>query len=122
MAYHDLHDNLAGFPLGAQIEIAQLKLRQYQNNEWKLQQLDFATIRSLTARSEMLKPISWQVNGGFQRVLGKNQNDVLVSQVNGGGGGSWGGGGSSGGGSWGGGGSSGGGSWGGGGSSGGSGW
>ena len=89
MAYHDLHDNLAGFPLGAQIEIAQLKLRQYQNNEWKLQQLDFATIRSLTARSEMLKPISWQVNGGFQRVLGKNQNDVLVSQVNGGGGGSW---------------------------------
>lgn len=89
MAYHDLHDNLAGFPLGAQIEIAQLKLRQYQGNDWKLQQLDFATIRSLTARSELLKPISWQVNGGFQRVLGKNQNDVLVSQVNGGGGGSW---------------------------------
>lgn len=89
MAYHDLYDNLAGFPLGAQIEIAQLKLRQYQNNDWKLQQLDIATIRSLTARSELLKPISWQVNGGFQRVPGKNQNDVLVSQVNGGGGGSW---------------------------------
>jgi hypothetical protein len=89
MAYHDLNDNLAGFPLGAQIEIAQLKVRQYQGNDWKLQQLDIATIRSLTARNELIKPWSWQVNGGFQRVLGKNQNDVLVSQVNGGGGGSW---------------------------------
>ncbi|MBF7730216.1 Lnb N-terminal periplasmic domain-containing protein [Pseudomonas sp. N040] len=89
MAYHDLNDNMAGFPLGAQIEIAQLKLRQYQGNDWKLQQLDFATIRSLTPRNQLLKPWSWQVNGGFQRVLGKNQNDVLVSQVNGGGGGSW---------------------------------
>lgn len=89
MAYHDLNDNLAGFPLGAQIEIAQIKLRQYEGNDWKLQQLDIATIRSLTARNELIKPWSWQVNGGLQRVLGKNQNDVLVSQVNGGGGGSW---------------------------------
>ena len=40
------------------------------------------------AVNELIKPWSWQVNGGFQRVLGKNQNDVLVSQVNGGGGGS----------------------------------
>lgn len=89
MAYHDLNDNLDGFPLGAQIEIAQLKVRQYQGNEWKLQQLDIATIRSFTARNELIKPWSWQVNGGLQRVLGKNQNDVLVSQVNGGGGSSW---------------------------------
>ena len=89
MAYHDLHDNLSGFPLGAQIEIAQLKIRQYEDQHWQLQQLDFATIRSLTPRSELLKPTSWQVRGGFERVLGKSQNEVLVSHVSGGAGGTW---------------------------------
>lgn len=49
MAYHDLEDNLYGFPLGAQIEILQMKLRQYQGNDWQLQQLDLASIRSLDA-------------------------------------------------------------------------
>lgn len=48
MAYHDLNDNAEGFPLGAQIEILQMKLRQYEGNHWQLQQLDLATIRSPT--------------------------------------------------------------------------
>jgi len=48
MAYHDLQDNLEGFPMGAQIEIAQLRMRQYEGNRWKLQRLDLAGIRSLT--------------------------------------------------------------------------
>jgi hypothetical protein len=38
MAYHDLNDNAEGFPLGAQIEILQMKLRQYEGNHWQLQQ------------------------------------------------------------------------------------
>ncbi len=89
MAYHDLNDNAYGFPLGAQIEILQLKLRQYEGNEWQVQQLDLATIRSLTPRSTLLKPLSWQVAGGLERVPGKHGDEVLVSHVNGGAGGTW---------------------------------
>ncbi len=89
MAYHDLNDNGYGFPLGAQIEIAQLKLRQYEGNHWQLQSLDLANIRSLTPRNELLQPWSWQVASGLERVLGKNGDERLVSHVNGGVGGTW---------------------------------
>lgn len=89
MAYHDLNDNADGFPLGAQIEIMQLKVREYEGNHWQVQQLDLATIRSLTPRTELLKPWSWQVTGGLERVLGKHDDERLVSHVNGGGGATW---------------------------------
>ncbi|AIG03050.1 membrane protein [Pseudomonas fluorescens] len=89
MAYHDLNDNAEGFPLGAQIEILQMKLRQYEGNNWQLQQLDLATIRSLTPRNELLQPLSWQVTGGLERVPGKHDDETLVSHVNGGAGGTW---------------------------------
>ncbi|WP_097305166.1 DUF7840 domain-containing protein [Pseudomonas chlororaphis] len=89
MAYHDLNDNAEGFPLGAQIEILQMKLRQYEGNRWQLQQLDLATIRSLTPRNDLLQPWSWQVTGGLERVPGKHDDETLVSHVNGGGGGTW---------------------------------
>ncbi|QXI29347.1 Lnb N-terminal periplasmic domain-containing protein [Pseudomonas vanderleydeniana] len=89
MAYHDLNDNVEGFPLGAQIEILQMKLRQYEGNHWQLQQLDLATIRSLTPRNALLQPWSWQVTGGLERVPGKHDDQTLVSHVNGGAGGTW---------------------------------
>lgn len=89
MAYHDLNDNLAGFPLGAQIEILQLKLRQYEGNHWQLERLDLATIRSLTPRNRLLQPLSWQVAAGLERVPGENERRELVSQINGGAGGTW---------------------------------
>ena len=89
MAYHDLNDNGPGFPLGAQIEILQLKLRQYEGNQWQVQQLDLANIRSLTPRNDLLQPWSWQVGGGLERVLGKHGDENLVSHVNGGAGGTW---------------------------------
>ncbi|WP_425928963.1 DUF4105 domain-containing protein [Pseudomonas sp. NyZ201] len=89
MAYHDLNDNAYGFPLGAQIEILQLKLRQYEGNDWQVQRLDLATIRSLTPRNDLLKPWSWQVSGGLEQVPGKHDDEVLVSHVNGGAGGTW---------------------------------
>jgi hypothetical protein len=92
MAYHDLDDNLYGFPLGAQIEIVNLKLRQYQGNDWQLQQLDLASIRSLTPRNQLLQPLSWQVRGGLERVPGNSDKDgeeTLASHISGGAGGSW---------------------------------
>lgn len=89
MAYHDLNDNLYGFPMGAQIEILQLKLRQYENNHWQLQRLDLASIRSFTPRTRLLTPWSWQVAGGLERVLGENGDETLVSHINGGAGATW---------------------------------
>ncbi|MGE8501266.1 MAG: DUF4105 domain-containing protein [Pseudomonas sp.] len=89
MAYHDLNDNLDGFPLGAQIEILQLKLRQYENNHWQLQRLDLANIRSLTPRNALLQPLSWQVGGGLERVPGEDGDTPLVGHISGGGGYSW---------------------------------
>ncbi|KIH81485.1 DUF4105 domain-containing protein [Pseudomonas batumici] len=89
MAYHDLNDNAESFPLGAQIEILQMKLRQYEGNHWQLQQLDLATIRSLTPRNALLQPWSWQVTGGLERVPGRHDEQTLVSHVNGGAGGTW---------------------------------
>ena len=89
MAYHDLNDNQYGFPAGAQIEIMQMKLRQYEGNHWQLQNLDLVSIRSLTPRSELLKPLSWQVGAGFERVPGKDDDEVLAAHINGGAGGSW---------------------------------
>lgn len=89
MAYHDLNDNAESFPLGAQIEILQMKLRQYEGNHWQLQQLDLATIRSLTPRNALLQPWSWQVTGGLERVPGRHADQTLVSHVNGGAGGTW---------------------------------
>ena len=74
---------------GAQIEILQMKLRQYEGNQWQFQQLDLATIRSLTPRNALLQPLSWQVTGGLERVPGKHDDETLVSHVNGGGGGTW---------------------------------
>ncbi|WP_213875376.1 DUF4105 domain-containing protein [Pseudomonas sp. dw_358] len=89
MAYHDLNDNAYGFPLGAQIEILGLKLRQYEGNRWQLQNLNLATIRSLTPRTELLQPWSWQVTSGLERVIGKHGHESLVSHVNGGAGSTW---------------------------------
>ncbi|MBU1330252.1 MAG: DUF4105 domain-containing protein [Gammaproteobacteria bacterium] len=89
MAYHDLADNAYGFPLGAQIEIGQLKLRQYEGNHWEVQRFDLASIRSFTPRTALLKPWSWQVAGGLERVPGSDGEPTLVSQVNGGAGATW---------------------------------
>lgn len=89
MAYHDLNDNAQGFPLGAQIEILGMQVRQYEGNHWQLQRLDLANIRSLTPRNRLLQPISWQVGGGLERVLGEDGQRELVGHLSGGAGGSW---------------------------------
>jgi hypothetical protein len=89
MAYHDLLDNLDGFPLGAQIELGELKLRQYEGNHWQVQQFDLISIRSLTPRTRLLKPWSWQVATGAERVPGFGDDERLAGYLTGGGGFSW---------------------------------
>lgn len=83
MAYHDLNDNAQGFPLGAQIEILGMQVRQYEGNHWQLQRLDLANIRSLTPRNRLLQPISWQVGGGLERVPGEDGQRELVGHLSG---------------------------------------
>lgn len=89
MAYHDLADHLPGFPLGAQIELGHLRLRQYQGGHWQVQQLDLIDIRSLTPRTRLLQPWSWQVAAGLERVPGHAGDETLVSQLRGGAGMTW---------------------------------
>lgn len=89
MAYHDLNDNLDGFPLGAQIELGALRVRQYEGNNWQLTELGLINIRSLTPRNQLLKPWSWQVETGLERVAGKNGKQRLVGHLNGGAGTTW---------------------------------
>ena len=89
MAYHDLNDNLDGFPLGAQIELGKLRVRQYEGNHWQLEELGLISIRSLTPRNQLLKPWSWQVTTGLERVPGKEGRQRLAGHLNGGGGFTW---------------------------------
>lgn len=89
MAYHDVNDNLPGFPLGAQIELGQIRVRQYSAQHWRLEELGLVNIRSLTPRTQLLKPWSWQVAAGLERVPGADASQQLVSQLHGGGGFSW---------------------------------
>lgn len=89
MAYHDLADHLPGFPSGAQIELGHLRLRQYARGHWQLQQLDLVDIRSLTPRTRLLQPWSWQVSAGLERIAGDDDRQTLVSQLGGGAGATW---------------------------------
>lgn len=89
MAYHDLNDNLSGFPLGAQIELGKLRVRQYEGNHWQLEELGLVGIRSLTPRTQLLKPWSWQVSAGLERVSGAEGDRPLVGYLDGGGGFTW---------------------------------
>lgn len=89
MAYHDLLDNLDGFPLGAQIELGELRLRQYQGNHWRLEEFGLVGIRSLTPRNRLLRPWSWQVAAGLERVPAADDEKRLAGYLDGGGGFSW---------------------------------
>lgn len=66
--YHDWLDNIAGYRQGAQIEMGNVMLRA-QQQDVRVQQFDVLHIRSLGPRNLFSHPISWQVQGGFERGL-----------------------------------------------------
>ncbi|MCH8542558.1 MAG: DUF4105 domain-containing protein [Alcanivorax sp.] len=66
--YHDLFDNSTGFLRGAQIEGINIRLRSTESSALKLERLDLVNIRSLAPRSTFVRPVSWFVNGGIERV------------------------------------------------------
>lgn len=67
-AYHDWFDPPQGFLAGAQIEAFRTKLRYDKNNRLQLQDLGIVDIRSLATRDAFVKPISWYVRGGIERI------------------------------------------------------
>ncbi|HEY9036784.1 MAG TPA: DUF4105 domain-containing protein [Pseudomonadales bacterium] len=86
--YHDWIDRNQGFLKGAQIEAADIRLRSTDSGSLKLQSADLVHIRSLSARNELIKPLSWFVQGGLERAEADNQ-EKLVRFVQGGPGLAW---------------------------------
>ena len=64
--YHDWLDSLPGYRAGAQIEMGNIRFRATED-DLKLQHFDVISIRSLGPRNLFSQPVSWQVNGGYER-------------------------------------------------------
>lgn len=87
-AYHDWFDPPTGFLEGAQIEAFSLKLRYDNTEKLELQELKLVDIRSLAPRDTFVKPISWYVQGGFERLV-VEEDYSLTSYIEAGPGMSW---------------------------------
>lgn len=84
-AYHDLLDAQTGYVEGAQIEFLDLALRRDQaSGDVKLEKLTLASIVSLAPRDELLKPRSWRLSAGAQRIDHAPGGRPLVAYVDGG--------------------------------------
>lgn len=68
LTYHDVLDPVTGFLRGAGIEGLDLRLRSSSSDRLGLERLDVVNIRSLAPRTDFVKPISWFVHGGAERV------------------------------------------------------
>lgn len=86
--YHGLIDNPSGFLQGAQIEGLDLHLRSTESADPRIESLDLINIRSLAPRNAFVKPLSWLVQTGLERVPIRDERR-LVSFVQGGAGMSW---------------------------------
>ncbi|MDY6921865.1 MAG: DUF4105 domain-containing protein [Pseudomonadota bacterium] len=83
LSYHDLTDNRAGYLDGAAINIGELRLRQRRGDGLRLEQLNLVDINSHSPRSQFIKPITWRVQAGLERIYGADDDD-LAPQVHGG--------------------------------------
>lgn len=88
ISYHDLLDRQAGYPLGASLMMGNLALRWQDRQGLRLQRFDVIDIRSLSPRDDFFSPISWQVQGGLER-LDDAPSQPLVGQLNTSAGPSW---------------------------------
>ncbi|MCP4832904.1 MAG: DUF4105 domain-containing protein [Gammaproteobacteria bacterium] len=83
LSYHDLLDNLAGFPRDTSLNMGRFILRYRENDGLQLQRLDILEITSVPPRDHFYKPLSWQTSLGFDRQW-TNGDDELTFQGNGG--------------------------------------
>ncbi|MFD2231397.1 DUF4105 domain-containing protein [Alkalimarinus sediminis] len=83
VTYHDLLDNEKGYLRGAQIILFNTEVRHYNDDGLKFNRFDLVDITSLSKRNMFLKPLSWKVQVGYERVYSRN-DEVGVLQLNGG--------------------------------------
>jgi Domain of unknown function (DUF4105) len=86
-AYHDLADPQPGFVEGAEIDFLDLELRHYEDHSLlTLERLDLVRIRSFSPRSELIRPLSWQLGAGLDRFRAKGDDEIgsLVGTLSGG--------------------------------------
>jgi len=65
--YHGLIDPLHGFEKGAQVELLNVALRGYEDDDIRLEKLNLINIRSLTPFDKFLTPASWRFSVGREK-------------------------------------------------------
>lgn len=89
-AYHDQNDPGEGYIRGAQIQFFNLRLRHYGDDAgMRIEEFVPIDIYSLSPRSEYFHSLSWKVNVGWERKHLSQDNEPLISRLNGGVGYSW---------------------------------
>ncbi|GAB3674456.1 Lnb N-terminal periplasmic domain-containing protein [Salinisphaera aquimarina] len=81
-AYHDLLDAPGGYTAGAQINLLDLGLRlDPQDGELRIQDLTVLNIESLSPRSALFKPVSFQIDTGLRRRPSANVFDDVPNNL-----------------------------------------
>jgi hypothetical protein len=88
LAYHDLLDDIEGFPRDMSLNMGRLVLRYRESDGLQLQRLDLVEITSTPPRDQFYKPLAWTTSVGFDRQF-TNGDDELTFQGNGGVGFAW---------------------------------
>lgn len=84
LTYHDLLDPIEGYLPGAQIQMGNLNLRQYEDEDLRVEQFTLIDILSLSTRNNFVKPTAWRISTGFERLPGVDGPGYWT--INGGGG------------------------------------
>ncbi len=75
-AYHDTLDPGGGFVPGASIEFLDVELRRYGGDrKLRLEEFTALGIHSMTSRNDLIKPISWKLNAGLERLRIENTGE-----------------------------------------------
>ncbi|MCB0360850.1 MAG: hypothetical protein KDD44_14475, partial [Bdellovibrionales bacterium] len=83
-AFHDMLDPREGYDEGAQIDFFDLRFRQRESDEFKLERFTPVAIESLAPRDRLLRPISWRVGGWVGRKRFAPDTDRLIGRLSGG--------------------------------------
>ncbi len=86
-AYHDALDPSGGYLPGAAIDFLAFDLRYYRDADMvTLEQFTGIGIRSMTPQNALIRPISWHLNAGLERMRVQNTDEegALVAALDGG--------------------------------------
>ncbi len=86
-AYHDTLDPSGGFVPGASIEFLNTELRRYQGSrKVLLEQFNALGVRSMTPGNELIRPVSWKLNIGVERlrIEDTDEEGALIAVAEGG--------------------------------------